>query len=293
MDVLRRGLWSVAIPLIVAACSAGASATAPASAPPAAGGSPAAMPVESGMSPGMSEVPMASGLAGLHWKVAASGVASGATVTENSVTLNVTPAGYTFSCADAGKPNEPTVGHYHVELDHALVNMFCTPSTSISMQNVDPGKHTLTVIPATNSHDELIDAAVSMDFTYQPSTSLPPIAASANPGTPSIQILSPKPGSTVSGDFVVKVAITNFTVSNALFGKPNLTGYGHWHLNVDSTTAGMMGMATMLGMSGTDMLQASTKGLSPGPHTFFALLVDNQHAPLNPPIVAQIQLVVQ
>jgi hypothetical protein len=54
-----------------------------------------------------------------------------------------------------------------------------------------------------------------------------------------------------------------------------------------------MGMATMLGMSGTDMFQASTKGLSPGPHTFFALLVDNQHAPLNPPIVAQIQLVVQ
>ena len=292
MDVLRRGPLFVLIPFVVAACSTGAVAT-PAAIGTSAAASGSAATVEPSMSPRMSEMPMASALAGLHWKVAVSGVASGATVTDNSVTLNVTPTGYTSSCADAGKPNEPTIGHYHMELDHALVNMYCTPSGTISMQNVDPGKHTLTVIPATNSHDELTDAAVSVDFTYQPANPLPPITAAANPGTPSVQILSPAPGSTVSGAFTVKVATTNFTVSGALFGKPNVAGYGHWHLNVDSTTAGMMGMATMLGMSGTDTFQASTKGLSPGPHTFFVLLVDNQHAPLNPPVVAQIQLIVQ
>jgi hypothetical protein len=245
------------------------------------------------MSSGTSEMPMASGLADLHWKVAVSGLASGAAVTDNAVSLNVTPAGYAFSCADAGKPNEATIGHYHVELDHALVNMYCTATATISMQNVDPGKHTLTVIPATNSHDELTDAEVSMDFTYQPTNPIPPITAASNPGTPAITIVSPAPGSSVSGDFMVKVQISNFTVSGALFGKANLTGYGHWHLNVDSTTQGMMGMATMLGMSGTDTFQASTKGLSPGKHTFFALLVDDQHAPLNPPVVAPIDLVVQ
>jgi hypothetical protein len=161
------------------------------------------------------------------------------------------------------------------------------------MQNVDAGKHTLTVIPATNSHDELTDAAVALDFTYQPTNALPPITAAANPGTPSITIVSPASGSTVSGDFTVKVQISNFTVSGALFGKANLAGYGHWHLNVDSTTQGMMGMATMLGMSGSDTFEASTKGLSPGKHTFFALLVDDQHAPLNPPVVATFDLVVQ
>ena len=286
----HRAIFLAAVPLLAAACSAGASASATA---PVAAGSSSAMPAESGMSPGMSEMPMASELANLHWKVAATGLASGATVTDNAVTLDVAPNGYTFNCADAGKPNEPTIGHYHVELDHALVNMYCAPSATISMQNVDPGKHTLTVIPATNSHAELTDAAVSTDFTYQPASPLLPITAAANAGTPSIQILSPAPGSTVSGDFTVKVAMTNFTVSGALFGKADLAGYGHWHLNVDSTTAGMMGMATMLGMSGSDTFQASTKGLSVGPHTFFALLVDNQHAPLNPPVVAQIQLVVQ
>ena len=302
MSVLRRAGWLAALPLVFAACSSGASATPPPTAPLAVAASPSAMAAESSMSPGMSEVamspgmselPMSSELAGLNWKVAVSGVASGATVTDNAVTINVVPTGYTFSCAEAGKPNLPTIGHYHVELDHALVNMYCTPSATISLQNVDPGMHTLTVIPATDSHDELTAAAVSVDFTYQPTNPLPPISALANPGTPTIQIISPAPGTTVSGDFTIKVVITNFTASAALFGKPNLAGYGHWHLNVDSTTAGMMGMATMLGMSGSDTFQGSTEGLSPGPHTFFAQLVDDQHAPLNPPVLAPIQLVVQ
>lgn len=97
----------------------------------------------------------------------------------------------------------------------------------------------------------------------------------------------------MSGDFTVRVQISNLIVSDALFGKADLAGYGHWHLNVDSTTQGMMGMATMLGMSGSDSFQASTEGLSAGKHTFFALLVDDHHAPLNPPIAAQVELMVQ
>src|SRR5262249_18492230 len=142
-----------AVPLLAAACSAGGT--------PA----PSAMPSESGMAE-MSEMPMASGLANLHWKVTATGITNGATITDNSVTLDVARDGYTFSCAWAGKPNKDTVGHYHVELDHALVNMYCTPTATISLQNVAPGKHTLTVIPATDSHDELTDAEVSVNFTY-------------------------------------------------------------------------------------------------------------------------------
>jgi hypothetical protein len=257
----------VAVPFFAIACSGGSSATAPSS--PGASAAGSAMALEVG------------------------GLQVGATVTDNVVTLQVTPKGYQVSCAEAGKPNKDGAGHYHVELDHALVNMYCTPTAAISMQNVTPGKHTLTVLPAKNDHNEIKDAAVALDFTYQPSNPLPEITAAANPGTSAITIASPASGSTVSGDFTVKVQISNFTVSGALFGKANLAGYGHWHLNVDSTTQGMMGMATMLGMSGGDTFQASTQGLSPGKHTFFAILVDNQHAPLNPPVVAQVDLVVQ
>lgn len=49
------------------------------------------------------------------------------------------------------------------------------------------------------------------------------------------------------------------TLSNSLFGKTNVPGYGHWHLNVDSTTGPMMGTAMMMGMSGTDTFQAEYK----------------------------------
>lgn len=262
-----RAAFLAAVPLLVVACSGGGSTPPPAS--PAPSGAASAMGVQVG------------------------GLQSGATITDNTVTLQVTAKGYQFSCAEAGKPNKDGVGHYHVEFDHALVNMYCAATATISMQNVAPGKHTLTVVPAKNDHEEIKDAGVALDFTYQPASPLPEIKAEANPGTPSIKIVSPAAGSTVSGDFTVKVEISNFELSEPLFGKANLAGYGHWHLNVDTTTEGMMGMATMLGMSGADTFQASTEGLSPGKHTFFALLVDDQHAPLNPPVEAPIDLVVQ
>ena len=50
----------------------------------------------------------------------------------------------------AGKPLVDDEGHYHLPLDGALVDMFITPDTKLSMQNVAPGKHELAVIPAIN-----------------------------------------------------------------------------------------------------------------------------------------------
>lgn len=49
----------------------------------------------------------------------------------------------------------------------------------------------------------------------------------------------------------------------------------------------------MLGMSCASTFQASTEGLKPGHHTFFALLVDDQHAPLMPEIADKVDLTVQ
>ena len=80
-----------------------------------------------------------------------------------------------------------------------------------------------------------------------------------------------------------------FKVSRALFGKPNLEGYGHWHLNLDSATGGMMGTGGMMAMSCTNTVRASTEGLKPGStHTLIALLVDNLHVPLMPMVAARV-----
>jgi hypothetical protein len=170
--------------------------------------------------------------------------------------------------------------------------MYCTDAATISMQNVSPGQHTLTVLPALNNHEEVTKGKEDMTFTYQPASALPAIAA-ANLGTPSIKILSPGSGDTVSGTFTIRVAINNFNPSCDLFGKANLKAYGHWHVNVDSMSGPMMGMGTMLGMSCATTFEASTQGLTAGHHTFFALLVDNQHAPLMPDIADKVDLIVQ
>ena len=179
-------------------------------------------------------------------------------------------------------------GHYHVLLDGALVNMYCTPAAEVSLQNVKPGMHTLTVVPALDDHAEVTGNARSVMFDYAPATPLPALTG-VTAGPPAIAIVSPGPGATVSGTFTVQVRITNFRPSCALFGKPNLDGYGHWHLNLDSAAGGMIGMGGMMGMSCTDTIQASTAGLTPGStHTLIALLVDNEHAPLMPLIAARV-----
>jgi hypothetical protein len=185
---------------------------------------------------------------------------------------------FKVACQFAGTANQMGVGHYHIELDGSLINMFCSPRAAVSLQSVKPGTHTLTVLAAENDHTDDMKSAQKVSFTYAPTRTLPPITG-AHLGTPSITIVSPHPGSNVHGGFDLAVQPKNFTFSCALYGKPDIAGYGHWHINVDSTSKGMMGMGTMLGMSCARTFHVSLAGIKAGRHTFFAILEDNQHAP--------------
>jgi hypothetical protein len=229
-----------------------------------------------------------------HMKVAITAPADGAKVTANQLTLKVATSGYTDTCDLAGKPIlNATTGHYHVLIDKSLVNMYCTPTATVSMQNLTPGKHTLTVVPALNDHAEVEHNARSITINYQPTHPLAPLTDTTFPGKPSIKILSPQPGATVSGPFDVAVQLSNFDASCALYGKPGVAGYGHWHLNLDASTGPMMGMGTMLGMSCQRVFHATTTGLKPGEtHTLIALLVDNAHAPLHPPVESKVEVTI-
>jgi hypothetical protein len=229
-----------------------------------------------------------------HMKVTITAPADNTTVTANQVTLKVATSGYTDTCDLAGKPIvNATTGHYHVLLDKALVNMYCTPTATVSMQNLKPGRHTLTVVPALNDHAEVEDNARSITINYQPTHPLATLTDTTFPGKPSIKILSPQPGTTVLGPFDVTVQLSNFNASCALMGKPDLAGYGHWHLNLDSSSGPMMGMGSMLGMSCQRVFHATTAGLKPGQtHTLIALLVDNGHAPLHPPVESKLEVTI-
>jgi hypothetical protein len=200
-----------------------------------------------------------------HMKVAITAPPNNTRVTANQLTLNVAVSGYTDTCDLAGKPVlNATSGHYHVLIDKALVNMYCTPTATVSMQNLTSGRHTLTVVPALNDHAEVEHNARSVTIDYRPAHPLATLTDKTFPAAPSIQILSPSPGATVSGPFDVTVKLSNFDASCALFGKPDVAGYGHWHLNLDASTGPMMGMGTMLGMSCQRTFHATTQGLKAG-----------------------------
>jgi uncharacterized cupredoxin-like copper-binding protein len=219
--------------------------------------------------------------------VEVSGLESGAVVTDNHIDVSVSPVGYEFSAAHAGTPPLDGVGHYHVVLDGGLINMFTGPDASVSLQNVAPGAHTLMVVPAMNNHMPVTEGAVAIEFDYQPTEALAEISTAAGAGaTPTISIVSPVAGETVSGAFEMTVSTTDFELSEALLGKPNVHGAGHWHVFVDAVE----GMGTMMGMAGTDTYTVDTSALTPGPHTFFAVLVDNLHAPFDPPIATAVEV---
>ena len=224
-------------------------------------------------------MPMQPGAERMHATIASPG--PGFVLNANTLNLHVQTSGYRDTCAFAGKPDRAGVGHYHVLLDGSLINMFCTPTARVSMQNVDPGKHTIEVVPAQDDHAEVMENAQKMAFTYKPTNPMPPVTAAAASGKPSIRILEPKNGATLNGAFTVKVAFQSFHPSCDLLGKPDVAGYGHWHVNVDSMSGPMMGMGSMLGMACTSTFHGSTVGLKPGTtHTLFALLTDDGHAPL-------------
>jgi hypothetical protein len=204
---------------------------------------------------------------------------SQATVRSNAVSTAVSITKFRLNCALAGTANRKGVGHYHIELDHSLINMFCAKRTSVSMLNVAPGKHTLIFLPAANDHAEDKKAEKKVSFVYRPTRALPNAKPLSFPAKPSIRIVSPRNGATVRGGFDLTVAVENFRLSCALYGKARVKGYGHWHANVDTTSKGMMGMGTMLGMSCAKTFHVSLAGIKPGKHRFIAILEDNLHAP--------------
>jgi hypothetical protein len=261
----------------------------------ACGGNPSSSTTSPAAAPSPTHAPMMMNLPAYakDYKISITSPTSGTKVTANSVTLTVATIGYTPTCALAGKADQAGTGHYHILLDKALVNMYCAPTATISLQNVSAGMHTLTAVPTLNDHTEIEENATSLTIDYEPAHPLPTITDATFSGAPTITILSPKNGATVSGAFDVVVQVQNFHLNCDLMGKPDVSRYGHWHLNLDSMSGPMMGMGTMLGMSCTLVFHATTQGLQAGQvHTLIALLTDNGHAPLHPPVVSEVMVTI-
>ena len=113
---------------------------------------------------------------------------------------------------------------------------------------------------------------------------------------PVLSIARPVAGSTIpAGDITVNAAALNFSVVDKQ-GQANNAGEGHLHfyLDVDApTTAGQPAIPT----SGTWAHVSGTSYTFPkvaaGAHTISVELVNNDHTPLNPPVVQKISINVQ
>jgi hypothetical protein len=208
-------------------------------------------------------------------RIAALAPANGAVVTGNTLPTRVSISNFRVDGMLAGKAPRAGVGHYHIHLDGLLVNAYAAPDAAISLQNVKPGRHTVTFVLAQNNHMELAKTAKTVAFTYRPAHRLRTLVPVANPAKPSIQIVSPASGATVSGSFPVRVAVRHFRLSADLFGKPDVAGYGHWHVFLDTPS-----MMTMLGMTAAKTFRVSLKGIAPGRHKIIAVLADDIHAPI-------------
>src|SRR5215467_4904654 len=156
----------------------------------ACGGAPGSSTTSPAAAPSPTHAPMMMNLPAYakDYKISITAPASGTKVTANTVTVTVAITGYTPTCALAGKADQAGAGHYHILLDKSLVNMYCQPSATISLQNVAPGMHTLTAVPTLNDHTEIEENATSITVDYEPTNALPAITNTTFTSPPSITI---------------------------------------------------------------------------------------------------------
>ncbi len=200
---------------------------------------------------------------------------SGAVVAGNEITTRVAISGWQLDGMLAGKAPVPGVGHYHIHLDGRLVNAYAAPRGGVSLQNVTAGRHELSFALARNDHSEVAGTERAATFSYEPTSPLPTIRPATFSSAPAIRIVAPKNGTIARGAVTVKVAVRNFNLSQTLFGKPTVGGYGHWHVFLDEPS-----MATMMAMTAGKTLSVSLQGVRPGKHKLIAVLADNLHAPV-------------
>ena len=111
---------------------------------------------------------------------------------------------------------------------------------------------------------------------------------------PSLKILIPRDSPTArgisgAGNCPVLVEVTNFQLVDKP-GKPNVAGEGHIHYFLDVDPPTDPGKAAVTA-AGTYAATTDTvywwPDIGKGPHTFWVQLVNNDHTPLNPPVITK------
>jgi plastocyanin len=209
-----------------------------------------------------------------------------------SVTISVSVSN--FKIVDKlGQANVPGEGHLHYFMDvdaptspgkvavTAAGTYAATTATSYTWTNVGGGPHKFSVELANNDHTPLNPPVVAAVNNFV----LPEI------GPPVMVILTPRDGANVPAEnLTVSVQVANFNLVDKQ-GHANVPREGHLHyfLDVEAPTApGKPAIPAGGVWAHVPDTGYSFGAVTPGPHTISVELINNDHTPLDPPVVAKV-----
>src|SRR5258708_1341702 len=150
-------------------------------------------------------------------KVSIQSPGNGTKVTDNTVPVHVSISGFQSTCASGFAPVQGE-GHYHLLIDKSLVDMFCAPDATLSMQNLQPGTHPIPAQPALTNHMDVEMNAASVTIDYEPTHPVASLTAATFAGSPSIKILSPAKGAQLSANFNITFQQSTYNITCRLPG---------------------------------------------------------------------------
>jgi hypothetical protein len=174
----------------------------------------------------------------------------GARITATDIPVQVEVCNFQLSAADVGLPVVIGEGHIHVMIDgmimDVLFNFFTTPTFTLLGDAIPPGRYTLIFDLAGNTRTDMEDTVQHVTIDYAPTNPRPAPASVSNPTPPGVRITSPADGASVGPKFTLQVDHSNFNSSLGLEGKPDLAGFGHYHVMIDIDVFPMMMMMMMM-----------------------------------------------
>lgn len=210
----------------------------------------------------LAALPVAANQAGPSLQILAP--TAGTKVTANQLDVKLKVENFKIDGLQAGRPDQPGVGHIHLMFDGMtmaqLANFYTSDTFTVPLDGLAAGKHTIIVDLASNTHMDMMATAQKAEFDYQPANPVP-LPRPDDRGTPSVELVSPKPGATVEPKFSVEVKPVNITLAGNLEGKQNVPGYGHLHVFVDTPMKGGMGA---MGSMSTPEMGMGTPGMMMG-----------------------------
>ncbi len=200
------------------------------------------------------------------------------TVVDKLGERNVVGEGHLHYFLDVPAPTEPR--------DPAVTGpgtYVATAASTIVWHNVTGGSHTVYAELVNNDHTPLIPPVVaSQQFLVIPEI-----------GPLQIVIATPRDGAMVGGgDVTITAQTSNFNLVDKL-GQTDVQREGHIHYFIDAdtpTTPGQPAVSAPGSYAATAATSYTWKNVTAGQHTFSVELVNNDHTPLAPPVVATVTI---